>query len=108
MVKLTKLSEKFATLLHVSSISTSTPRSNSPTSKRSATSLLSHSLEDNQLSSSLSRARNPHPAHSSPPHPTYTSGTPPTILTVPVKSLNSRRLRHTRETPSDNTVTDPG
>ena len=107
MVKLTNLTEEFAILLHVSS--TFIPHSNSPTSKFSTTTSLSpHSLEDNQLSSSLSRARNAHPAHSSPPHPTSASGTYPTVLTVPVKNLNARRLRHTRETLNDSTVTDPG
>ena len=106
MVKLTNLTEEFAILLHVSS--TSTPHSNSPTSKFSTTSLSSHSPEDNQLSSSFSRARSAHPAHSSPPHPTPASGTYPTVLTVPAKNLNARRLRHTRETLNDSTVTDPG
>lgn len=107
MVKLTNLTEEFAILLHVSS--TSIPHSNSPTSKFSATSLSPHSPEDNQLSSSLSRVRSAHPAHSSPPlHPTPASGTYPSVLTVPAKTLNARRLRHTRETPNDSTITDPG
>lgn len=108
MVKLTNLTEEFAILLHVSS--TSIPHSNSPTSKFS-TSLAPHSPpEDNQLSSSLSRARNAHPAHSSsPPHPTPASETFPTVLTVPAKNFNARRLRHNiRETLNDSTVTDPG
>jgi hypothetical protein len=108
MVKLTNLTEEFAILLHVSS--TSIPHSNSPTSKFSTTSLSPHSqAEDNQLSSSLSRTRNAHPAHSSsPPHSTPANGTYPTVLTAPAKNLNARRLRHTRETLNDSTVTDPG
>ena len=107
MVKLTNLTEEFAILLRVSS--TSIPYSNSPTSKFLTTASLSpHSPEDNQLSSSLTRARNPHPAHSSPPHSTPASGTYPTVLTVPAKNPNARRLRHTRETPNDSTITDPG
>ena len=107
MVKLTNLTEEFAILLHVSS--TSIPYSNSPTLKFSTPSLSPHSPEDNQLSSSFSRARNVHPAHSSsPPHPTPAGGTYPTVLTVPAKNPNARRLRHTRETLNDSTVTDPG
>ena len=107
MVKLTNLTEEFAILLHVPS--TSIPHSNSPTTKFS-TNLSAHSPEDNQLSSSFSRARNAHPAHSSssPPHPTPASGAYSTVLTVPAKNLNARRLRHTRETLNDSTVTDPG
>ena len=108
MVKLTNLTEAFTILLHRSSISTFTARSNSPTSKVSTTSLSLHSPEDNKLSSSLSRARNTPPAHNSPPHPTPASGTHPTISTVPSKLLSARRLRHMRETLNDNTVTDPG
>jgi hypothetical protein len=109
MVKLTNLTEEFAVLLHVSS--TSIPYSNSPISKFSTTSLSLNSapVEDNQLSSSFTRARNAHPAHSSPPHSTTpASGTYPTVLTAPAKNLNARRLRHTRETLNDSTATDPG
>ena len=112
MVKLTNLTEEFAILLHVSSTPTSIPYSNSPISKFSTTtaSLPPNLPEDNQLSSSLTRARNnAHPAHSSPPHSTLaSSGTYPTVLTAPAKNLNARRLRHTRETLNDSTVTDPG
>lgn len=100
MVKLTNLTEEFAILLRVSS--TSIPYSNSPISKFSTTTSLSPNLpEDNQLSSSLTRAR-------SPPHSTPASGTYPTVLTAPAKNLNARRLRHTRETLNDSNVTDPG
>lgn len=106
MVKLTNLTEDFSALLHVSSISTSTPRSNSPASKFSRTNLSSHLPEDNQLSSSLSRARSEYPAHDSPPHPTF--GIHSTILTVPAKITSARRLRHTREIPNDSSVTEPG
>lgn len=108
MVKLTNLTEEFAILLHVSSMSSSTVRSNSPTLKFSATSLFPHSPEDNQLNSSLSRARSAHPAQSSPPQPTPACGTQPTILTIPTKPSSARRLRHTRETLNEGTITDPG
>lgn len=106
MVKLTNLTEEFAILLHVSA--TPTPYTNSPISKFSTTSLSPNSPEDNQLSSSLTRARSAHPTLSSSPHSTPASGTYPTVLTAPAKNLNARRLRHTRETLNDSTVTDPG
>ncbi|PPQ77500.1 hypothetical protein CVT25_011297 [Psilocybe cyanescens] len=68
MVKLSNFTEDFAILLHVSSISSFTPRSSPPTSysKFAAYNNSYQLVEDNLLGSSLSRSRSAQPSLNSP------------------------------------------
>lgn len=111
MIKLVKATQEFASFSQGPSIS-STPRSSPPTTlpKISAYKTSVYSIQDNQLGSSLSRARSAQPPSTSSAYsaqtmsPTYDNLQP--ILPLSIKTPNSRRTRATRQVSVDST--DPG
>ena len=108
--RLTTLTQEFAVLLQISSMSSYLPQSSSPTStpKYAPYNSTSYTTEDNLLVSSLSRSRSEQPITTNSKLQLSSAydgsrGTAPLAFT---KNPNARRLRLPREAHNDNS--DPG
>ncbi|KAF8894501.1 RAM signaling pathway protein-domain-containing protein [Infundibulicybe gibba] len=102
MVKLTNSTEEFAILLHVSSLSPSTPRSHSPMPHTP----LQGNLDDSRLGSSLSRSRSAQPSASIKITAPSPQDGPRSAL--PTQSFKIPHIRRFRGKDSRVDITDPG